>query len=135
MAEIFCKRCAHHEELGRGLRVDEKCPACGNGVQRRVARVGPASHVHRLLGAILSVRGIFFLVAFAAIGTIPIGALAAGSVLLLFLGSLRLALKAMSVGADGKIAFPEVSAEELFDKSMLVPALFFVLVFVWVPPI
>ena len=135
MAEIYCKRCMHYEELGRPVKAGELCPACKAPTQRRVGRVGPATHFLSVLRAIFSFRGFFFLVAFAMIGTIPLGALAAGSVLLLYLGGLRLAINAMQLGKDGKVAFPEVSPEELFDKSNLLPALVFVFVFVWAPPI
>lgn len=135
VAEIYCKKCMHHEELGRAVRPDEACPACkAPHAQRRIGRVGPATHFPAVLRAIFSWRGCFFLAAFALIGTIPLGALAAASVLLLYLGGLRLAINAMQM-EKGTVSFPEVSPEELFDKSNLLPALVFVFVFVWAPPI
>jgi len=94
MAEIFCKRCFHHEELGRPVKPGEPCPSCAApGVFRRVKRVGPATHLPSVSRAIFSLRGVFSLAAFALVGTVPIGALAAASILLLYLGGLRLALK------------------------------------------
>ncbi|HEY4223485.1 MAG TPA: hypothetical protein VGO62_19140, partial [Myxococcota bacterium] len=135
MAEIYCKRCLHHEELGRPLRADETCPACGAGVHRRKGKAPrPLTHFPAVLRAIFSLRGIAFLVVFSLFGMIPIGPLAWASIIMLFLGSLKLAMKTMSM-VDGKVAFPEVSPEELFDKSALIPALAFVFLFVWTPPI
>lgn len=117
MAEIFCKRCFHHEELGRPVKPGEPCPSCAApGVFRRVKRVGPATHFPSVLRAIFSLRGVFSLAAFALVGKVPIGALAAASILLLYLGGLRLALKGMSMGKDG-IDFPEISPEELLPRS------------------
>lgn len=153
LSEIYCKRCLHHDVLARPAQRSDVCPQCGaaggpQGLHVRVMRVGPTTHFLSVLRAIFSLRGVFFLIAFAMIGTVPIGALAAGSVLLLYLGGLRLALNSMQVErADApskgaprplttkRIQFPEVSPEELLDKSSLLPALLFVLVFVWAPPI
>ena len=135
MAEIYCKRCLHHEELGRPLRVDEACPNCGAGVHRRKGKAPrPSSHIGAVLRAIFSLRGVFFLIGFSLIGMVPIGALAWASIIMLFLGSLKLAIKSMNT-AGGKVEFPEVSPEELLDKSALIPALAFVFAFVWAPPI
>lgn len=137
MAEIYCKRCLHYEELGRALRSDDKCPACGSGVQRRLRRPGPLSHAGKVLGAIFSLRGIFFLIGFAILDSLPAfsGVIAVAAALMLFLGSLKLATKAMKVTAAGGIEFPEVSAEELFDRTALIPSIAFVLFFVWGPPL
>jgi hypothetical protein len=135
MAEIYCKRCLHHEELGRALKADEKCPACGAGVHRRNGKPPrPSTHFVLVLRAILSWRGLGFLVVFSLFGMIPVGALAWAAIIMLFLGGLKLALKSMQV-VGGKIEFPEISPEELLDKSALVPALAYVFLFVWLPPI
>src|SRR5260370_11245351 len=94
MAEIFCKRCFHHEDLSRPVKPGDPCPSCAApGVFRRVKRVGPATHLPSVSRAIFSLRGVFSLAAFALVGTVPIRALAAARILLLYLRGLRLALK------------------------------------------
>ncbi len=135
MAEVYCKRCLHHEELGRPLRPNEQCPSCGAGVYRkRPSTPRPATHFPKVLRAIFSLRGIFFLGFFSFLGMFPIGISASAAIIMLFLGSLKLGIKTMTM-TSGRIEFPEVSAEELFDYHALIPAIVFVIFFVWAPPL
>jgi hypothetical protein len=92
----------------------------------------PATHLPHLLKAILSLRGGVFLVVFALIASVPNQFAMRFALCLLALAAVKLAHRAMKHGKEG-IEFPEVSAEELFDKTALQGAVLFSLLFVMAP--
>lgn len=138
-SDIWCRMCGHSETLQRALRADDKCPACGANVYRRKGPPpSPRTHVGQVVRALFSLRGVFFLVGLAIVSEAASFhyALVVPALMMLTLASLKLATRAMRVDTSPKsegVEFPEVSAEELFDRTALLPALVFALVFLVVP--
>jgi hypothetical protein len=134
-ADIWCRSCGHNETLTRALRGDDVCPACGGNIYRRKGEPPrPSTHVVEVLKALLTLRGIFFLIGLnliALAGNLQ-PALAIAAAVMLTLASLKLAVRAMNIGNDG-LEFPEVSPEELFDRRALLPAGVFAILFLVIP--
>jgi len=132
--EIYCKSCQHFEALPRAPRSDDVCPACGAGVYRREGPApDPISHLGELVRAMGSLSGVLFIVGVALIASVPHVTLRALAAVMITLASLKLAVRAMNVSRKDGIGFPEVSPEELFDRSALLPATVFAVVFALLP--
>jgi hypothetical protein len=132
--DILCKKCGHFETLSRAPRMDDTCPACGSGIYRRLGPApDPLSHVGQLFRALASLRGVFFVVGVAVLGALPHITLWIAAAVMITLASLKLAGRAMNVTHKDGIEFPEVSPDELFDRSALVPAGIFATLFLFVP--
>lgn len=132
--DIRCKSCGHFETLPRPPRADDVCPACGAGVFRREGPApDPLSHVGVLVRAMGSLGGVLFIVGVALIASVPHMTLRALAAVMITLASLKLAIRAMNVTRKDGIGFPEVSPEELFDRSALLPAGVFAIVFTLLP--
>ena len=133
--EIYCRTCGHHEDLSRPLRPDEGCPVCDAGLWKRTGPPpSPATHFSSLLRAFVSLRGALFLAVFAVLAAIPIWYAQRFAMLLLYVGALKLAMRAMHV-KDDEIEFPEIDIGELLDFSAFVPVFVYVLLFVFVPSV
>lgn len=130
--DIWCKACGHKESLQRALRADEACPVCNAGIcKRRGAPPSPASHARHLFAALLSMRGVMFIGAVAIFASVPDWRARAIAAVMLTLGAIKLAMRAMKVERD--IEFPELSSDELFDFSAIIPAIAFSLTFLITP--
>jgi hypothetical protein len=131
--EIWCKKCNHHEALGRAIRPDEACPACGGAVYvRRTAPPTPQSHAGVLMRSLLSGRALMFVAFVTLVGMVPDFRARALAAAMVTLAGLKLAMRAMRVGQDG-VEFPELSFEELFDVKAVLPSVVFSLVFLLAP--
>jgi hypothetical protein len=134
--DILCKKCGHFESLSRAPRADDACPACGSGIYRRLGpSPDPLSHVGQLFRALGSLRGVFFVIGVAFLGSVPHVTLWLASAVMITLASLKIANRAMNVTRKDPIEFPEVSPDELFDRAALMPAGMFALLFLFVPRI
>lgn len=129
--DIWCKACGHRESLQRALRADESCPVCNAGVFKRHGAPSPTSHARHLMASLLSMRGVMFVGAVALFASVPDWRARALASIMLTLGGIKLAMRAMKV--EREIEFPELSPEELFDFSAIIPAIAFSLTFLIAP--
>jgi hypothetical protein len=134
---IGCRRCGYLDDVEQAPAPGATCQTCGTGLfRKKTGTPRPSTHAGALLSSIFSGRGVAFLVVFAVIAGFAAfsGRLLILTSVLLFLAATKLAVKAMLV-EKGRIEFPEVSPEELFDVGALLPIAIYVIVFVWGPPL
>lgn len=132
--ELFCRRCKSRRFEPRPSP-DLACE-CGAGLFRRNGEPPrPATHWLQIAQSFFTLRGALFFGTVAIMGALPVGLAQRLAAVLVYLAAIKMATRAMKVTRSEPIQFPEVSADELFDFSALIPAVVFVVIFTWAPPI
>ncbi|MFH1809085.1 MAG: hypothetical protein ABIJ09_10095 [Pseudomonadota bacterium] len=132
--DVYCRRCQLWEQRARPPQRGETCLQCGAVLHRRRRRSpAPSTHWRALIDAIRSTKGIMFLVLYAVfVGLATMIGRPYLAALLLYAGAVRLAWRSMNMQGNS-IEFPELSAQDLFNGSVMFGVAVFTVSFVVAP--